>query len=288
MQDDGCTARVGRSVGGDHLVAAFDGRVSSRWPVFEMEIHVNTRMKTLVVGTAASAGLILAAGPVSASTIVYNQPVNPALAGGTYFFSFERPNGTGVETADRFSLPTATTVEALGWAGAWAVYDAAQPVQNITGWKVRFYTSAGAPPTSTPGFLATPLIELSISDVPSTPLGTTNIFPDTLNEQHFGYSADLSDFTLPAGDYFVSVQAVLRIDQQTAENTQLTSLYLWDHSTPNVDDQSVIRDIGAIPWGTVGGDRAFTIIGTPVPGPASGVLVAAGAGLILRRRRRQA
>ncbi|HEX8877064.1 MAG TPA: hypothetical protein VF777_09970 [Phycisphaerales bacterium] len=244
---------------------------------------MNTRMKTLVVGAAAGAGLILSAGTACGSTIVYNQPVNPSLSGGTYFFSFERPNGSGIETADRFSLSTATTVEALGWAGAWAVYDAAQPVQNITGWKVRFYTASAD--GSNPAFLAAPLIELSISDVPSTALGTTHIFPDTLSEQHFGYSADLPDFTLPAGNYFLSVQAILRIDQQSAANTQLSSLFLWDHSTPNVDDLCAVRDIGAIPWSPAAGDRAFTIIGTQVPGPATAATVFVGTGLMLRRRR---
>lgn len=243
---------------------------------------MNTQIKTLVVAASTAAASLLAAAPASATSVVYDQPVNPALSGGTYFFSFERPSGTGFETADRFSLATPTSIEALTWAGAWAVYDLSQPVQNITDWNVRIYTAAGE---SNPGFLATPLIELSISDVFSTPLGTTNIFPDTLNEQHFGYGADLTDFTLPAGNYFLSVQAVLRVDQQTPNNTQLTSLFLWDHSTPNVDDLSVSRDIGSIPWTPVAGDRAFSIIGTPIPAPTPGAIVLASAGLLLRRRR---
>lgn len=243
---------------------------------------MNTQIKSLVLAAATTAAALLAAAPAGATSIVYNQPVNPALSGGTYFFSFQSPDSTGIEVADRFTLTQPTTIEALGWAGSWAVYNANQPVQNINGWKIRFYSSSGA---NTPGFLANPLIQLSVSDVPSTSLGTTNIFPDLVNEQHFGYSADLADFTLPAGEYFLSVQAVLRINQKDATGAQLSSLFFWDHSTPNVDDACVGRDIGSLTWSPAAGDRAFTILGTPIPAPGPGTLALTGAALLLRRRR---
>lgn len=227
---------------------------------------------TLLLGAIAMT-VTLGVGKDGMALPLYSQPVTTNAG----FYS----NIGGQIAADQFVLGTNAAVTGVTWYGFYGTNLA--PAVSSVDFQVAFFADAsGVPGTG----LASETLSASVADSGLTVTGLT-----------FGGSTIYQfDATLSAP---LLVDAGDTVWLSLAENDAATpavgdTQWLWSFSTYAAGDTKAERNTNPAletDWESVGqlGNLAFTIDGTPVPEPATWLLMGAGlVGLAVWRRRRAA
>lgn len=200
-------------------------------------------MRYLLVRTLPGLSLLLLASPLRAD-VLFSQPViDGGVALASDFARFQ-------QEADNFVLAQAASVQTVLWWGAYANND--MPTDKFT---LRFFADAAGDPAMTP------LVNVSLSGVTRT--ATTLV--DNLGDPIYAYQATLPTSVLIDGatTYYLSL-------------VNNTGDWDWVGTGPGIhwarpDDSSA--------W-TVSSNTtafAFELLGTPIPEPATLLLVVIGA-----------
>lgn len=221
---------------------------------------------------------------VSATTeTLYEQTARSSLSSGYFWNSLVDPDGSGAEVADRFTLSDASVVSEIGWYGYFAIFSDSLPTNNASDWNIRFYDGTNG------NFIG--LQTIADTAVDRSFLGNTDIFHNTLREEHFRFSSAIAPLSLDAGDYWMSIQSVNILSTDFSPTSG--SVFAWDPSVDNsADNLSAQRGLPSGEFGTVSGDRAFSVSGAVlvVPEPSSLAMlsligISVGAYRIRRRNR---
>lgn len=181
-----------------------------------------------------------------------------------------------METGDDFSLSTNVILRDVHWYGVYGWGNGTEPAQDD--FTIRIFNVVGGVPGTTPFY------EEHIGDVGRVDTGNT-----IGNYRLFAYSTLLTDTTLNAGDYFLSIV------NNTSEPSYPDYWY-WAFSSPtgNAHFRSIFtrNHFGDGRWVPMGGEASFNLTGEPVPEPGTllmlgtGLAGFAGYGIRLKRRKR--
>jgi len=202
-------------------------------------------------------GLLLAAmtGAASAAVLYAQSPLDQ---GDGYYANLDVPQ----QMADDFSLGSAASLEAITW---WGGYDG-NIVNNDDAFLVRLFTGIGGAGTLLQEF----------STVPFT--RTNAAIADAVDNLVYQYDFSLgAALDLAAGTYYLSVQNLGSSD------------WFWQQAASG-NAGPWYRGEDSDNWSALSGGLAFSLDGTPrqIPEPGIlGLLMLAGAGLALARRRKQ-
>ncbi|HLO41288.1 MAG TPA: hypothetical protein VK176_09715 [Phycisphaerales bacterium] len=217
----------------------------------------------------AAASTIAAFSAFAGASVVASNPQNFGAEFGTGFYSDGEPGYFyEQQVAENFTVSSATNITGVEWAGASEYFDYAD-YTNFTGFRVQIFADAGGVPGAA-------VFNQVFSTAATAPAAQgTNFFGATVYAQAVSFAA----VSVAAGNYWVSIGAVVV--------NPFGDAWVWADGT-NDDGVAYSTTPNSGGWaayndGATSG--AFSIIGTPVPAPAS-VALSALAGIIAFRRRR--
>jgi hypothetical protein len=218
------------------------------------------------IGVAA----VSAAVSLASADVLYSQP-NDRPGQASFFSDAVAGQFFGQRMADDFFLGTAGSVESIRWWGGSQNFNAAT-LDNMASFSVRIYADNAG---SVGAELASRMI--SIEDVSIVDTGTTNLTGGIVYQHEAALSAPLD---LSAGRYWVSVGATLV--------TPAGDAWVWAGSTVGnlINATDFFGPAGYVTFDPTFNDLAFEVLGTPVPAPASAVMLMALAPMVRRRRAR--
>lgn len=231
-------------------------------------------MKKLLLPALA---LFVCVPAASAAPLFSTTPNSNAAYGSDYGGS------SGFRTFDNFRLDTTSYVESLTWDFLFIdlaqPQPAAAPVDDVNQWVVSFYADAGGVPGAE-------LVSHTFdpADVTATlpSLSTYGVSGNTYNVSRYHYSAALpADFLVQGGTtYWLSVLAL---------SNGYSPVAAWRGGTggfgPSTFQQQLGPGMAVTSTSTYASDRAFSLEGRAAPEPATLLLMAAGLGAVVLRRR---
>ncbi len=214
--------------------------------------------------------MLFAVSAVQADTL-FEKPFDPTTAA-TIAVPSEATDGGfyNIRVADAFNLATGSTVETLVWWGSEEGFFSVNFPGNVAGFNLQLHTTDGSElPLS--NVLNT---SIPVGDVTATNTGFTTFTGATI----FEFSYDLpSGLALPAGAYTFSPAATFVVPTTNEDSfflAAVATLGLAEATPPS----------GSYTFDQTANEFSYRIEGV-VPEPTSAMLLAAGAGLFLRRRR---
>jgi hypothetical protein len=178
--------------------------------------------------------------------------------------------------ADNFSLSGDVPLDSIRFWGHDEGFFSDDFPGNVAGVRVELFADAGGAPAATP--LLAINADLADPELTATEIGVTNLFGAPVAV--FDLDVSMSNLTLTAGDYWLSVAGLFNVSPANADS------FVW----AGADDVNNVRaleepvDSGfGVESGASLGDYAFEIVGIPSPS-AVGVLAVAGAAGLRRRR----
>ncbi len=227
---------------------------------------------------------LLAASSVEASSLLYNQPAaGDGVCGGSCWTSTLDSTSSGFQTFDNFQLGTSATVNSATWQGFyWNFAGGTNPVSSppTSSWTISIWSNNGGVP-------GTQLFSQNVAESAANPNFITDGSFQNATVPAYQFTANLSGFVATAGTtYWFSV---------VSNQSSLNPLFSWTQGSGGDGSswQWAITDHALTNSGSVAGDRAFSLTGTPyTPVPLPGTLLQLGLGLatlgLVSRRRSRA
>lgn len=225
------------------------------------------RNTSIIAAVSAITAISAAAG----AAVIATNPQDFGSSFGTGFYSEGEPGYFyEQQVAENFTVATASDITGVEWAGASEYFEYAD-YTNITGFRVQIFADAGG----VPGAVVFNEVFSTASTSPTAQ--GTNFFGATVYAQSVTFASPVTN--VAPGTYWVSIGGVV--------TDPFGDSWVWADGT-NDDGVAYTNTPNAGGWTAYSdgaSSGAFTIVGTPVPAPAS-VALSALAGVIAYRRRR--